>query len=191
MQLHEAFQEFPIIITERLMIRKITKSDEEAYNALSLDHDVNNYWGYSTPNKAFRQEQQQEKTWYDTVMSSYYDKSTLPWIVADKNTDKMLGEIFLYEFKGEFQAEVGYRFLREAWGHGYATEALKAVVRFGKEKLQLHRIELRCIVGNDASVKVAEKSGFVKEGLIRQGHIINIFADYYIYGHVTMDKSKD
>ena len=51
---------------------------------------------------------------------------------------------------------------------GYATEALKEILRFGFDQLNLHRIEAGCAVENVASIKVLEKAGMQREGRKRQ-----------------------
>lgn len=66
------------------------------------------------------------------------------------------------------RAEVWYRLHPRFWGFGYATEALKAVIAFGFNHLNLHRIEAGCAVENIASVRVLEKAGMVREGRKRQ-----------------------
>jgi len=53
------------------------------------------------------------------------------------------------------------------WNKGYATEALKELLKFGFRELQLHRIEAGCAVENIASKKVIEKVGMLQEGLFR------------------------
>lgn len=53
-----------------------------------------------------------------------------------------------------------YLFQRSGWGQGYATEALRALVRFGFEELALTRLADSCDVRNSASARVMEKCGF-------------------------------
>lgn len=60
-------------------------------------------------------------------------------------------------------AEVWYKLHPDFWGHGYATEVLKALLHLGFEDLDLHRIEAGCAVENIASIKVLEKAGMLRE----------------------------
>jgi len=55
-------------------------------------------------------------------------------------------------------AEVWYKVHSDHWRNGYATESLKAVIRYGFETLQLHRIEAGCAVENLGSIRVLEKA---------------------------------
>jgi ribosomal-protein-alanine N-acetyltransferase len=64
--------------------------------------------------------------------------------------------------------DLGYVLARHAWGQGYATEATRALLEFGFERLALHRIWAMCDVENHASARVLEKIGMRREGQLRQ-----------------------
>ncbi|MFK8037818.1 MAG: GNAT family N-acetyltransferase [Crocinitomicaceae bacterium] len=66
------------------------------------------------------------------------------------------------------RGEVWFKIHVNYWEKGYASEALKAVINFGFNTLHLHRIEAGCAVGNAASKRVLEKTGFIQEGRGRQ-----------------------
>ncbi|KAH7137983.1 acyl-CoA N-acyltransferase [Dendryphion nanum] len=65
-------------------------------------------------------------------------------------------------------AEVGYWIAEEYWGRGIATEALEALVRYAFENDQYKRLGAGVFAGNDASIRVLEKVGFKKEGVLRE-----------------------
>jgi [ribosomal protein S5]-alanine N-acetyltransferase len=64
-------------------------------------------------------------------------------------------------------AEIGYELSPDHWGHGYATEAVGAILRFGFEDLGLHRIAAWTVADNAASARVLAKVGFTLEGRLR------------------------
>jgi len=66
------------------------------------------------------------------------------------------------------RAEVWYKIHSKYWNMGYATESLKAVIKFSFETLQLHRVHAGCAVNNIGSIKVLEKAGMLREGRGRQ-----------------------
>lgn len=68
----------------------------------------------------------------------------------------------------ERSGEVGYWVRSSLSGRGIATEATARILQIGFEELGLHRITLRIAVGNRSSERVAEKLGFVQEGLLRK-----------------------
>jgi RimJ/RimL family protein N-acetyltransferase len=91
------------------------------------------------------------------------------WVIADANDD-YVGQIDLrIDARDRELADVGFMTSPHARGRGYMTAALRAAVEFGFAKLGLERIEWRAHVGNDASRRVAEKAGFIHEGIQRKG----------------------
>jgi len=76
---------------------------------------------------------------------------------------------------------MGLPFVRQ----GYMTAAVRAVVPFAFTTLRLHRIEAACIPSNVASIRLLEKTGFVREGFAREYLCINgIWQDHLLYGRL-------
>lgn len=67
-------------------------------------------------------------------------------------------------------AEIGYWLRSDLCGRGLMTEAAGAVVDFGFDHVGCHRVELRAAESNVGSIRVAEKVGFVREGLLREAN---------------------
>ncbi len=70
---------------------------------------------------------------------------------------------------------------------GYGTEALSAMTGFCFENTELKRLWAQVDVRNTASVRMLEKCGYTREGLIRQGKMVNTWCDHYIYGILASD----
>ena len=87
------------------------------------------------------------------------------------------------------QVSIGYWLASDRAGRGFMTEAASAVVNFGFEKLGLYRIELRAAPENIASVRVAEKLGFSREGTLRKSGrgASGDRHDHYIFGLLESD----
>jgi RimJ/RimL family protein N-acetyltransferase len=100
-----------------------------------------------------------------------------------------IGDIGLAGYKPLVQAcEVGYWIQTDQSGKGYMTEACSAVVDFGFEMVGLHRIELHASPDNIGSMRVAEKIGFFREGLLRDGSRGRSgYHDVYVYGLLDTD----
>jgi len=91
------------------------------------------------------------------------------WVVADADGN-YAGQLDLrIDARDRQVADVGFMTSPHARGRGYMTAALRAAVEFGFSELGLERIEWRAHVGNDGSKRVAEKAGFVHEGIQRKG----------------------
>ncbi|MYY12800.1 GNAT family N-acetyltransferase [Streptomyces sp. SID4919] len=89
------------------------------------------------------------------------------WAVADAHSDELVGRVALRSMVlGDGLAEVAYWTVPSARGRGVAPRAVRALSRwaFG---IGFHRLELMHAIGNDASCRVAAKSGFVEEGTKR------------------------
>ncbi len=84
-----------------------------------------------------------------------------------------LGNISVWHTSRREQAgEVGYWVRSDRTGQGIATEAAARVLQTAFEELRLHRVILRVAVGNRASERIAEKLGFVQEGMLRKEVLI-------------------
>jgi ribosomal-protein-alanine N-acetyltransferase len=98
-------------------------------------------------------------------MGEFYD-----WAVVERESGRMIGTCGFTRFDlPHNSAEIGYVLNPDFHGRGYGTEAAARVVRFGFERLRLHRIEARFIQGNEASLHVMEKLGMRLEGYRRDG----------------------
>ena len=112
---------------------------------------------------------------WTAVPSPYTEADARQWLesdeeesfaVVDKQSDELLGSIGVRYFDGGI-GEVGYWVKREARGRGVATRALGLVARWALVDRGLGRFQLRADVANEASQRVAEKAGFVREGVLR------------------------
>jgi ribosomal-protein-alanine N-acetyltransferase len=83
--------------------------------------------------------------------------------------DSLVGIVSLHQIdRDRLRAELGYWIGVPWWGRGYATEAAKAVVRYGFDELGLHKIHAHYLTRNPASGKVLERIGMRREGLLRE-----------------------
>ncbi len=89
--------------------------------------------------------------------------------ILDKQTEAYLGHIsIMYIDNAVKRCELGYFISMEESGKGYATEALEAIVDYCFRSLGMNKIRLRIKRGNEASIRVAKKVGFVECGFFKQ-----------------------
>jgi RimJ/RimL family protein N-acetyltransferase len=109
------------------------------------------------------------------VPSPYTEEDARAWLesgaeetfaIVDHATHELLGSIGV-RFLGDGVAETGYWVKREARGRGVAPRALELVARWALVERGIARLQLHAEPGNVASQRVAEKAGFVREGLMR------------------------
>lgn len=86
------------------------------------------------------------------------------WAVVSKETGLFAGWCGLRYYPEKDEYDLGFRFLREHWGKGYATESAKAVLEFARERLPGRRIVGKALLENTGSIKVLEKIGMRLEG---------------------------
>ena len=110
-----------------------------------------------------------ERTWLGRY--DHADGSRAGFAVVDEADGSFLGMAALVtlDLDGR-QAEAGYIVSPEARGRGVASRALTLLTDWALGELGLERVELRITNGNDASMRVAEKCGYVREGVLRSVH---------------------
>ncbi|HJT16417.1 MAG TPA: GNAT family N-acetyltransferase [Thermoanaerobaculia bacterium] len=91
-----------------------------------------------------------------------------PEVVFAIDADGQLaGAIGLVIDRSNDRAELGYWIGVPFWSRGYATEAGRAIVRFGFDELELHRVFAQVFTRNPASARVLQKIGMRREGVLR------------------------
>lgn len=193
----ELFIHLPQIETPRLLLRQITQSASDGQDSLEFinDYSVYRFWGLYDEAKDTNGRHRPKKKikldyHYNATMKEYKAKRELTWLMELKDTHKVIGEIVLYDFRLNMQADIGYRINKTYWGQGFASEAGAAIVKAAFEAMGLKRLQIRCFANNIGSIRVAEKLGFVREGLIRQGAIVNVMTDYCIFGYLKEEYEK-
>jgi len=105
-----------------------------------------------------------------------------------KETGKCIGAIDIRPMPEHEKSGFGYVLNRKYWKNGYMTEALRAILAFCFDTLELNKVESNHFVGNEGSGRVMQKCGMVKEGLIRQEQKVKgVFHDSVHYGITKAD----
>ncbi|MBL8164770.1 MAG: GNAT family N-acetyltransferase [Anaerolineae bacterium] len=161
---HFNFSTFPILETPRLLLRELLPSDAEAIFRIRGDHQVTQY-NTGRPYESV----EQASDLLDAISAAYDDKAEVRWGITLKQSDGQVIGMCGYNYwqRVDQRASVGYDLARAAWGQGIMTEALRAVVWFGFERMELHRVEADAEARNTASLRVLEKVGFRREGVQR------------------------
>jgi ribosomal-protein-alanine N-acetyltransferase len=162
------FDTFPELKTERLIFREVTSADVEEIYKIYSDLEVAKFDWYRpivTKDDAL--------SIINRYKMEFHNKEEITWGVARKSDNKIIGYCNLGTFNDDsLRCEIGYGFNRDEWNKGYATEAIKALVKFGFEIMNFNRVEATVTVGNDASVKALKKADFIQEGIVRERTIM-------------------
>ena len=152
------------IETERLILRKFEYTDDEA---------MLKYWISDEKIQALYSEpiyttKEAVKELLDKYIGSYEREDYYRWAIIEKDSMECIGQIayFLVDNKNHF-AEIEYCIGSDFQRQGLATEATKAVIACGFEKMNLHRVQICTKTINGPSKRVIEKCGLTYEGTLR------------------------
>jgi ribosomal-protein-alanine N-acetyltransferase len=151
------------IETERLILRRFRYTDDAMLKYWISDPKIQSL--YSEPVYCTKQE---VKELLDNYISSYEKNDFYRWAITLKETDECIGQIayFLVDDHNHF-AEIEYCIGSLFQRKGLATEATKAVIQYGFDQINLHKVQICHKSINLPSRKVIEKCGFTYEGTLR------------------------
>jgi RimJ/RimL family protein N-acetyltransferase len=130
-----------------------------------------------------------ERTWLEGYDRGWEDGTRAGFAIVDAADERFLGLALLVRIDREGrEAEAGYIVSPQARGRGIAARALQLLTAWAFDELSLERVELRIAADNVASVRVAERSGFVREGVLRSLHFKHgLRADVAVYSRLASD----
>lgn len=155
----EIFKSIPTIETERLILRRIRKSDLEDVFEYSSDPKVSKYLFWN-PHESIKF----TRVYLASLNKKYKAGQLYDWGIEYRG--KMIGtcgfsKIDILSDVGE----VGYVLNRGFWGLGLASEAVRAIMEFGFKRLELKEIRAVCLEENVKSLAVMERCGLIHKSL--------------------------
>lgn len=164
-----ALKGFPVLETERFVLRSLLAKDAESYLAIFSDPEVLRYYNL-TPLTSLDQAREE----IAKKQQFFEDNFLIRWAITRRGEDRLIGTIGFHRWEKEhLRAEVGYDVERDLWGHGVIGEVLPSVVRYGFEEMGLNRIAGLTVPENIPSKRILEKAGFQEEGILRQNYVIH------------------
>lgn len=156
---------FETLDTERLILRKLTPAIYRQIFDTLPDAEIMNILGLADA-EALEKEKQKYRNGLST-----HNRSFVNFQILDKGSQQLLGACGFHTWYTEHaRAEIGYALNNEETkAKGIMSEAMKAVLHYGFEHMQLNRVEAFIGPGNIPSLKLAAKFGFKEEGRLR-GH---------------------
>ncbi|MFZ4670594.1 MAG: GNAT family N-acetyltransferase [Flavobacterium sp.] len=161
------FHPFQNLETKRLLLRRIDENDIAEVLALRGNPETMKY----IPRPLAKTEE--DALAHINMINEKIDTNIgINWGITIKRNSKIIGIIGHYRIQPEnHRAEIGYMSLPEYHGKGYITEAIKAVVEYGFEQMNLHSVEAIIDPENIASERVLQKNGFIKEAHILENEL--------------------
>ncbi|MEO8412871.1 MAG: GNAT family protein [Ginsengibacter sp.] len=180
--LNPNFSPFPEINTERLSLRRMTKEDASEILRLRSSEDVMKYIDRERAKSISDAE-----VFLDRINESVDSNNGIMWgIVLTENPGTLIGNIGYWRLvKEHYRAEVGYMLNPVFWKRGIMKEALLAVIDFGFNHMNLHSIEANINPANEASARILEATGFIKEAYFKEDFYFDgTFRDTVIYSRL-------
>lgn len=145
--------------TTRLRLRPLALSDAPALHPLFADPKVMRYWS-DPPSEGLAETGRR--------LSKRLEKHTGHALdLALEHAGVFVGTISLFNNRDGVM-EIGYLLAADLWGQGYASEACRAVLRFGFQEWDVHRVEAQLHPKNRPSARLLKRLGFKKEGYLRE-----------------------
>lgn len=159
------FSPFPNIETENLYLRQLNSKDENEFYILKSDERILKYLNYGP--KTFDEARRFIEKLNDGISKNQW----IIWGITLKGEDRIIGTICLWNIsKEDSKAEVGYELMPDHHSRGIMNEALKAVIKYGFETMELNTITAVPNKNNIKSRKLLERNNFIEDGLIIEDH---------------------
>lgn len=153
----------PELKTDRLLLRPFTMDDVERVTELLQTPDI----AATTLYVPYPYTSEDAATWIVTHPYAAELGKALNWAICTLEDGVVIGTIGLDINSYHERGMLGYWLGVPYWGQGFTSEAAKAVVHYGFDELELHRIEATCMPHNVGSSRVMEKAGMSYEGTLR------------------------
>lgn len=178
LKVEDIFGELPVFESDRLVLQPMELDDAPELLEYCSDRDLLKHLPLE-----YTETLEDARRCIQNFRTMYAAKRLAPWGVTLKETGKHIG-ICGFESWNPFadRAEIGFVIARRHWRKGLATEAATRVMRFGFEKMNLHRIEARAKRENESSTQLLRKMGFQYEGYLREhGYWNGVYHNLELY----------
>ncbi len=168
------FNPFPVLETDRLLLRRLELTDAPEVLFLRSDEEVLRYL-----NKQPATSIKEAEDFIEKVNKNAVENEAILWGMALKtDPSKIVGTICIWNIRKEdHRAEIGYALHPSYWRKGLTKEAILAIIQYGFTQMGLHSMDGYIDPDNLASAAILEATGFVKEAHLRE----NIFSNGQYY----------
>lgn len=165
-----------VIRTAALILRPIELTDLDAYFDLYSDADVMRGWG-THPHTSKEETQKLIQGLRDQMAAG----DLIRWAIAEKqDPSRLLGDVGYWRFvKVRHRGELGAKLSKACWKKGWMTQALSAVIHYGFTEMGLHSVEGNIDPKNIGSIRLVEKIGFERIGVVKE-HSYDPFENRYL-----------
>ncbi len=149
----------PLFTTENLYFRRFVAADADSVLELNSDPLVTRF----THDTIYTRTQAEELL-NRSIIPHYNQYGYGRWAVLRRSDDRFIGWCGLKFRSSTGLIDLGYRFIRQFWGKGYATEAAQGTILYGFNELRINFITAAAEPENTASVRILTRCGFQETG---------------------------
>lgn len=154
-EMNQNLQTFPILTTDRLTLRKLSKNDSEEILQLRSNTEINKYLDRK-PSETI----EDALNFINSIIANESD-DLFYWAITKTDENKLIGTICLFEFIDDVKkCEIGYELLTEHNGKGFMLEAAQKVIEFATKTLGIKTIDAITHKHNQSSTKLLQKLNF-------------------------------
>jgi ribosomal-protein-alanine N-acetyltransferase len=163
------FTPFPVIHTERLVLREITDEDLPEVFFQRSDPQMMKY-----VDRAPARSLEDAAEFLGRLKAALLANEGITWGITLKDEPKLIGNIGIWRIEKEHhRAEIGYALHPGHQSKGYASEALKAILHYGFHTMKLHSMEANVNPDNAASIKLLERNNFIREAYFKENYFFD------------------
>ncbi len=181
------FTPFPVLQTDKLILRKINVDDVQQVFLLRSDPIVMKYIAKKPAEKL-----EEAASFIELILTAEAENQSISWAITIKGSDKLIGTICLWNLQpGNFRGEIGYVLLPDYHGQSIMKAAIEAITNYGFKIMNLHCIEGHVNPNNAASSKVLLSNFFTQEAILKENQFYDgVFYDTAIYTLFKRDWEK-
>lgn len=164
-------KEQPNLVSGQVLLRPYRSDDADDLYAAARESiaEVSPWMKWCHPDYAI----EESTTWIEQCAERWREGTEYNFVIADSKDGSFLGGCGLNNLNlSDRIANLGYWVRTSQTRRGIASTATRLLARFGFEELKLNRIEIIASIDNQASQRVAEKVGAIREGILRNRLVV-------------------
>lgn len=179
---------FEHLETKRLQLRGLSPEDMDYIFEQVAKEEAKKILGHRSEDDYLKEKRKQQDGY------ASYNRRFVLFLLVDKESGRVIGRCGIHNWNKEHRrAELGYRMEDERFKRkGLMSEAVRAVIDYGFRRLDLNRLDALVGVGNVPSLRLMEKNGFVREGVLRQHMLVGgAFVDSVLFSKLREEYARE
>ena len=178
----------PTLDGARVRLRAVRPSDDADLLAVFGDAGHLRYWSHGPLGDIAA-----ARVYREGIEAGTRDRAFFQWAITEPASDRLVGTVTLAGWdRDNRRTEIGFILRPEAAGRGLATDAVRTALRFGRDAMDLHRVEADVDPDNEGSIRLLERLGFRSEGRLRERWFtfFGEWKDSALYGLLLRDLAE-